>query len=84
MHLFAGHLFEAVEFLREVRQPYGVVQNAVGAIVVAVGATHNADHGKVLTDHMCKRKGGRGRERERILSRLAFLHFLESLVIESP
>ena len=44
VHLCAGDLFEAVQLLREVWQSYGVVQDAAGAVVVAVGAAHDANH----------------------------------------
>lgn len=40
---------EAPEFLAEIRQPNGVMQDPVRAEVVSVGSTHDANHRKVLT-----------------------------------
>jgi len=46
--LVAGDGLEAAELLGEVREADGVVQDAVGAVVVGVGTAHDADHGEVL------------------------------------
>lgn len=47
--LVAGNSLEAPEFLAEIRQSNGVMQDPVGAEVVRVGSTDDADHRKVLT-----------------------------------
>jgi len=46
--LVAGDGLEAPELLREVREADGVVEDAVGAVVVGVGPAHHAHHRQVL------------------------------------
>ena len=47
-HLVAGDGLEAAELLGEVREADGVVEDAVGAVVVGVGPADDADDGEVL------------------------------------
>jgi hypothetical protein len=45
----AGDSLEAPQFLGEIRQPDGVMQNPVRAVIVRVGSTYDANQWKVLT-----------------------------------
>jgi hypothetical protein len=47
--LITCHSLEAAKLLTEIRNAYGVMQDTVGAKIVGVGTTHDADDREVLT-----------------------------------
>ncbi len=46
--LITCHSLEAAKLLTEIRNAYGVMQDTVGAKIVGVGTTHDADDREVL------------------------------------
>lgn len=47
--LVASHSLEAPQLLTEIRHPHAVLHHSVGAVVVGIRPSHNADDREVLT-----------------------------------